>query len=153
MQAIKCGNVNSFECIRCGDCFEACKRKVLSFVSDKNRAKVFGFGLVVVLLILVVPQIHYAPTTPTTTETQYVQDYVHKEAGQVYVIPGLLGKDCVSCRSSSNPSKKDLTPFAIDWVNHGRNFEAIAKIDSDKDGFTNEEEWNGTNPADANSHP
>lgn len=36
MQAIKCGEVNTYECIRCGDCLKACKRAVLHFVSNKK---------------------------------------------------------------------------------------------------------------------
>ncbi len=152
MQAIKCGEVNSYECIRCGDCLKACKHAVLSFVSNKKYAKFLGAGVVAVLVILALPYLYKAPVTPTSEVA--VKDYVHKETGKVYVIPGVLGKDCTPCHASNKPSKRDLTSFAKDWVEHGRNFDAIAKLDSDKDGFTNEEEWNaGTNLADSSSHP
>ena len=157
MQAIECGKVNSYECIRCGDCIKACKRKVLGVVSNRKYAGALAVGALIIFLVLVPSHLYGYSLESGEEASKTVEgavDYVHKETGQVYVTPGLLGKSCTPCHYSSNPSKKDLTSFALDWVKYGRNFEAIAKLDSDKDGFTNEEEWNaGTNPGDSSSKP
>ncbi len=149
MQAIECGKVDDFECVRCGDCVVSCKRHVIKFTSSHIRVTAVVLALIFTAIVFTSASLQLQTGDVGTTKS-----YIHKETGQVYVVPGLLGGDCATCHYSSSPSKKDLTQFAIDWVENGRDFNAINNIDSDGDGYSNEAEWNaGTNPGNSESHP
>jgi len=67
-------------------------------------------------------------------------------------MPLELKNFCVVCHTQA--SGGPLNVYGQDYMNNGNNVSAIALLDSDGDGFTNDEELvKGTFPGDSNSYP
>lgn len=67
-------------------------------------------------------------------------------------LPLKLKNYCVVCHTQA--SGGPLNTFGQDYSKHGNSMSAIASLDSDGDGFTNDEELvKGTFPGDADSYP
>lgn len=139
--AISSGEVNSFECLRCGDCLKTCRKAAIEYGWEKK-----GFIGIGALAIGAIILSFFAMSPPQTS-----YEYIHKETGQVYEVPGPLGADCEVCHIDGT---KRLNPFGEDWARHDRSYDAIASLDSDKDGYPNREELEaGTYPGDRSSYP
>lgn len=67
-------------------------------------------------------------------------------------MPLELKNYCVVCHSQA--SGGPLNVYGLDYLKNGNNASAIVLLDSDGDGFTNDEELvQGTFPGDSNSYP
>ncbi len=67
-------------------------------------------------------------------------------------LPSNLKNYCNVCHQQASGGPMNL--FGQDYVKHGNNISTISSLDSDGDGFTNDEELReGTFPGDSNSYP
>ena len=67
-------------------------------------------------------------------------------------IPSNLKNYCIVCHQQASGGPMNM--FGQDYLKHGSSISAISSLDSDGDGFTNDEELReGTFPGDSNSYP
>lgn len=73
---------------------------------------------------------------------------------ETYDTRGTRLDSCMTCHSSSTPSKENLNPYGMDFAKSGYNFGGIEQLDSDGDGFKNIDEIKAlTFPGDPRSNP
>ncbi len=85
------------------------------------------------------------PSTEAATSTSLSFAYVND-------VPQLSKSNCIVCHTEHSGGM--INDFGKDFMTHDHSIEAIASIDSDGDGFTNQEEFEaGTLPGDPDDHP
>jgi hypothetical protein len=102
-------------------------------------------GLTAVLTLLGVAALN----PPAGAKPEYMDAFNEK-----YDTRGTRLDSCMTCHSSSTPSKENLNPYGIDFSMASYDFGAIEQLDSDGDGFKNIEEIKAlTFPGDPQSNP
>ncbi len=107
-------------------------------VKKKWKNTLFNLAIIV-LIVFTIGAFIVSPLTKA--RPTYVKD-----------LPQSLKNYCIVCHTAS--SGGPLNVFGEDYSRLGLNINATANLDSDGDGFTNEEELSaGTFPGDSNSYP
>ena len=86
---------------------------------------------------------------PAEARPEYLEAFNEK-----YDTRGTRLDSCMTCHSSSTPSKENLNPYGLDFAKANHDFGAIEQLDSDGDGFTNVDEIKAlTFPGDPANNP